>query len=268
MDHRFNLGDGWWLHGALMNMERNLYTLITGASSGIGRETSIRLSASSNLILHGRDAARLEETRRLCNNSHQHVVWNLELREVDRIEDSLTKLLNENQLAVESFVHCAGTLRLLPLRSVEPAVVQEIMNVNFSSAVEIVRLLIRKKINEKHLRNIVFVSSTASQFGARGFNIYCASKGALDALMRALAVELAPGVRVNSVLPGAVRTAMTEGMFDDSETLKRLEAEYPLGLGEPSDIASAVEFLLSDKARWITGQQLVVDGGRTVNITA
>ena len=249
-------------------MDRSLCTLITGASSGIGRETSIRLSASCKLILHGRDAARLEETRRLCNNPERHVFWNLELREVDQIEDSLTRLLELNQLAVERFVHCAGTLRLLPLRSVELAMVREIMDVNFSSAVEIVRLLIRKKINEKHLRGIVFVSSTASQFGARGFNLYCASKGALDAFMRALAVELAPGVRVNSVLPGAVRTGMTEGMFNDPETLTRFQADYPLGVGEPSDIASAVEFLLSDKARWITGQQLVVDGGRTVNISA
>ncbi|MCX6925049.1 MAG: SDR family NAD(P)-dependent oxidoreductase [Verrucomicrobia bacterium] len=249
-------------------MERSLCTLITGASSGLGRETSIRLSASRNLILHGRDAARLEETCRLCNNPGRHAFWNLDLRDVDQIEDSLRKFLEQNRVAVESFVHCAGMLTLLPLRSVEPAVVREIMDVNFSSAVEIARLLIRKKINEKHLRGIVFVSSTASQFGARGFNLYCASKGALDAFMRALAVELAPGVRVNSVLPGAVRTVMTEGMFNDPETLKRFQAEYPLGVGQPSDIASAIEFLLSDAARWITGQQLVVDGGRTVNITA
>lgn len=248
-------------------MERSICTLITGASSGIGRETSIRLSASRKLILHGRDAVRLEETHRLCNNPERHVFWNLDLREIDQIEDSLAKLLEQNQLAVESFVHCAGTLRVLPLRSVDRAVVREIMDVNFSSAVEIVRLLIRKKINEKHLRGIVFVSSTASQFGARGFNLYCASKGALDAFMRALAVELAPGVRVNSVLPGAVHTAMTEGMLTDPEMLKRLQAGYPLGLGEPSDITSAIVFLLSDAARWITGQQLVVDGGRTVNIT-
>jgi NAD(P)-dependent dehydrogenase (short-subunit alcohol dehydrogenase family) len=86
--------------------------------------------------------------------------------------------------------------------------------------------------------------------------------------MRAAAVELAPDVRVNSVLPGAVRTAMTESMLADDALQTRMEADYPLGLGEPGDIAAAVEFLLSEKARWITGQQLVVDGGRTVNITA
>jgi NAD(P)-dependent dehydrogenase (short-subunit alcohol dehydrogenase family) len=132
----------------------------------------------------------------------------------------------------------------------------------------ILRLLIRRKLNGKHLRRVVFISSTASRFGARGFGLYCASKGALDAFMRAMAVELAPDVRVNSVLPGTVKTAMTEAMLQDPELLARMQSEYPLGLGEPDDIGDAVEYLLSDKARWITGQQLVVDGGRTVNITA
>jgi NAD(P)-dependent dehydrogenase (short-subunit alcohol dehydrogenase family) len=98
--------------------------------------------------------------------------------------------------------------------------------------------------------------------------VYCASKGALDAYMRALAVELAPNVRVNSVLPGGVRTPMTESMFADAEWVERVQSQYPLGLGTEGDIADSVEFLLSDGARWVTGQQLVVDGGRTVNISA
>jgi NAD(P)-dependent dehydrogenase (short-subunit alcohol dehydrogenase family) len=249
-------------------MEPLLYTLVTGASSGIGRQTAIQLSASRSLILHGRDSARLEDTRRQCRDPERHLSWTLDLREVDLIEDSLRGIIEQRALGVDAFVHCAGTLKLLPLRSTDRAMVREVMDVNFSSAVEIVRLLIRKKVNEKHLRGIVFVSSTASQFGARGFNLYCASKGALDSFMRALAVELAPAVRVNSVLPGAVRTAMTDSMLDDPETGARFDADYPLGIGEPADIASAVEFLLSSSARWITGQQLVVDGGRTVNITA
>lgn len=249
-------------------MGQSLYTLITGASSGIGRETAIHLSASRKLILHGREAERLEETRRLCSNPERHVFWNLELREICQIEDSLTKIIEQHKVAVESFVHCAGMFNLMPIRMVELAIAREMMDVNFLSAVEIVRLLVRKRINQSHLRGIVFVSSTASMFGARGLNLYCASKGALDAFMRGIAVELAPGVRVNSVLPGAVRTAMTEGMFNDPETLDRLQIGCPLGVGKLSDIASAVEFLLSDQSRWITGQQLVVDGGRTVNITA
>ncbi len=104
------------------------------------------------------------------------------------------------------------------------------------------RQLVKKKINDKQLRGIVFVSSTASRFGARGFNIYCASKGALDAFMRALAVELAPDVRVNSVLPGAVRTAMTDAMLNDPELVERMRADYPLGMGAVTDVVSAILF--------------------------
>ena len=85
--------------------------------------------------------------------------------------------------------------------------------------------------------------------------------------MRCLAVELAPNVRVNSVLPGAVRTRMTEGIFANEEVVERMKSKYPLGLGDVSKIADAVSFLLSEKAAWITGQQITVDGGATIDIT-
>ena len=85
--------------------------------------------------------------------------------------------------------------------------------------------------------------------------------------MRCLALELAPGVRVNSVLPGGIRTPMTEHLYKDTEMIERMNTTYPLGEGSVKDICGAVQFLLSDEARWITGQQLTVDGGRTINIT-
>jgi NAD(P)-dependent dehydrogenase (short-subunit alcohol dehydrogenase family) len=249
-------------------MDPTHVTLITGASSGTGRQIAIRLSQSRRLILHGRDLSRLQETRDRCRRPEEHLLWNFDLRAGDEMEASLRQLIESNGLAIEGFVHSAGTLLIQPLRLVERDVAQEVIDVNFMAAVEILRLLVRRKINAKHLRGVVFISSTASKFGARGFSVYCASKGALDAFMRAAAVELAPDVRVNSVLPGATRSAMTESMLNDAELRARMEADYPLGIGEPDDIACAVEYLLSDEARWITGQEFVVDGGRTVNITA
>lgn len=124
-----------------------------------------------------------------------------------------------------------------------------------------------RKLNGDTLKSVVLISSNISNFGAKAFGVYGASKGAMDALMRSLAVELAPKVRLNSVLPGGVRTTMTEHMYQDEELVKRMAATYPLGLGEANDIYEVVNFLLSDKARWITGQQCTVDGGRTINIT-
>ena len=249
-------------------MESHFYTLITGASSGIGKTIASVLSKNRNLILHGRDLPRLNETRAVCNNPDQHLLWTADLTQPDQLHLTLPEFLQKQQVNIDCFIHCAGALKILPMRQMELSMAREIMNVNFHSAAEIVRLLLMKSINHRQLKNIVFISSTASKFGAKGFNHYCASKGALDSLMRALAVELAPDIRVNSVLPGGIRTKMTESMFDDPLLDGRLEANYPLGLGQPSDIAAAVEFLVSENAKWITGQQWVVDGGRTINITA
>lgn len=248
-------------------MSFKIYTLVTGASSGIGRETAIMLSKAGALVLNGRDTATLNKTRHLCLNPELHLLWPFDLNDVDGIETSLCHFLTKNEVRIVQFVHCAGSLKVVPLRLLERMSAVDTINVCLMSAIEISRLLVRRKVNEKALRCIVFVSSTASKFGARGFSIYCAAKGALDAYMRALAVELAPNVRVNSVLPGAVLTAMTEQIFADSEMTSRMAADYPLGLGQRGDIASAICFLLSDSSRWITGHQLVVDGGRTANIS-
>ena len=244
------------------------YLLISGASSGIGREMAIDLSGSHRLVLSGRDTDRLEETRRLCRDPVRHLCWAQDLSRITELVETLPEFLSSSGIQVAAFVHCAALLKVLPLRSISIAHAQEVMNTNTLAAMEITRLLLRKNVNGKALRNIVFISTIASQFGAKGFTAYCASKAGLDGLMKALAVELGPEVRVNSVLPGGVRTPMTEAMFADPETAERLTRDYPLGIGEPSDVSQAVAFLLSDQARWITGHQMVVDGGRSANISA
>lgn len=244
------------------------YLLLTGASSGIGRDMAISLSRHYRLILNGRDAERLEAARASCHVPDQHLCWAQDLSKVTSLADTLPAFLEGNRACVTAFVHCAALLKVLPLRSITIAHAQEVMSTNILAAMEITRLLMRKKDNQKALRNIVFISSIASQFGAKGFTAYCASKAGLDGLMKALAVELGPEVRVNSVLPGGVRTPMTESMYADPATAERLTCDYPLGVGLPSDIGDAVEFLLSDQARWMTGHQLVIDGGRSANISA
>jgi NAD(P)-dependent dehydrogenase (short-subunit alcohol dehydrogenase family) len=125
---------------------------------------------------------------------------------------------------------------------------------------EIIRSLVQKRTNKGTLRSITFISSIASRVGASGYSVYAASKGAVNALSLSLAVELAPAVRVNAILPGIIQTEMTKEYFENSDFV----ALYPLGFGRPEDIADAVEFLSSDHARWITGQEIVVDGGRSV----
>ena len=248
-------------------MDTLLHTLVTGASSGLGRSAAVRLSRERNLILHGRNRERLEETLRMCLHPERHVVWEFDLKHPGELAGSLTPLLAASGRAVESFVHCAGMVAALPMRSVDYSVAQEIMNVKFFSAAEIVHVLLKRKVNGQRLTDILFISSIWSRFGARAHSAYCASKAALDGLMRALALELAPGIRVNSILPGAIRTSMAAEAFADPIIVDKLNRDYPLGLGKPDDIADAIEFVLSQKARWLTGQEIVIDGGRTVNMS-
>ena len=246
-------------------MDHASATLITGASSGLGRASALRLSGERSLILHGRNLDRLEETRHQCHDPERHVLWPFDLKNISNLSAALADLLVERTLTVEAFVHCAGMVTILPARSIDHRIAHEIMTVNFLSAVEIINTLLKKKINPNGLSNIVFVSSIWARFGARGHSAYCASKSALDGFMRALAVELAPATRVNSILPGAIQTSMAERGFADPAIVEKLRQDYPLGTGRADDIASAVEFVLSAGARWLTGQEIVIDGGRTIN---
>jgi NAD(P)-dependent dehydrogenase (short-subunit alcohol dehydrogenase family) len=161
----------------------------------------------------------------------------------------------------------AGYMKTIPLKILSVDSFLSAFSVNVIAAALITKVLTKKKINQDTLKSVVFISSNISNFGAKAFSSYAASKAAVDGLMRCLAVELAPAVRVNSVLPGGVRTAMTEHIYQDPELIKRIEATYPLGLGTTQDVCAAVKFLISDAAGWITGQQLTVDGGRTINIS-
>jgi NAD(P)-dependent dehydrogenase (short-subunit alcohol dehydrogenase family) len=138
------------------------------------------------------------------------------------------------------------------------------MSVNFFSAFEIAKLLIKRSVNGSFLKSILFISSVSSVRGVRGNAAYCASKGALDAMMRSLALELGPRIRVNSVLPGAIQTAMTERHLDDASVREKLNERQILGVGTANDIADCVEFVVSSKAGLITGHQFIVDGGFTI----
>ncbi len=241
------------------------YILVTGASSGVGRELAIYLSQSYNLILNGRNEERLVETKSKCKN--EALIWRHDLTDVESIEGNLTSWLKEKGIAVSFFVHCAGLIKMAPLRSIDVKMLQDVFYTHVFAPELITKTLISRKVNGKNLKSVVFISSNISNRGAAAFSAYGSSKAGLDGLMRNLSVELAPNVRVNSVLPGGMITEMTKDIFEDEDMKAQIEKNYPLGIGNPSYIAPVVEFLISEKSRWITGQQITVDGGRTTDIT-
>lgn len=242
------------------------YVLITGSSSGMGEDIAIRMSEKYNIIINGRSQERLEKVKAKLSQGN-HYIWDYDLEDVSTIEESIINFISEKGINISYFVHSAGFMKTVPLKMSSVKIYQSSYNINVISAALIIKNLVNRKNNNSFLKSAVLISSNISNFGAKAFSSYSSSKAGLDGLMRSLAVELAPKVRINSVLPGGVRTRMTEHMYQDEELIQRIASTYPLGLGEVQDIAEATMFLLSDKAKWITGQQITVDGGRTINIT-
>ncbi len=246
-------------------MERNdALTLVSGATSGIGSALVRRLAGTRRLLLHGRDETALRELRASLPDASAHEIWVQDLADPGAVGSALEALLAEKGWAVSAFVHVAGVFAVWQTRSLDMDAVRRMFDVNVFSAIEISRQLTRKRVNQGALTNILFVSSIASRIGLKGYQAYAASKGALNALARSLAVELAPQVRVNCILPGGVETKSTGLFFSTPEMAAKTVAGVPLGAGGVDDVAAMAEFLLSADARWITGQEFVVDGGRSI----
>jgi NAD(P)-dependent dehydrogenase (short-subunit alcohol dehydrogenase family) len=260
-----------WMVVLLQNkfilMVKGHYILVTGASSGIGSSICRELSNSYNLVLLGKDNLKINNLIKSLNNSSNHVSFIADLQQSEELETSLEKFLIGNNIQIHGFVHCAGFMNMLPSKMFSISAIQKTFTINLFSAAIIVKILLQRKFNSDSLKNIIFISSNISNFGAKAFGLYSSSKSGLDGLMRSLAVELAPKVRVNSILPGAIHTQMTTEIFQNQETANRLLDAYPLGEGFSEDIAKMVFFLISENSRWITGQQITVDGGRTINIS-
>jgi NAD(P)-dependent dehydrogenase (short-subunit alcohol dehydrogenase family) len=238
------------------------YTLITGASSGFGRSIAQKLAPSRKLVLADINAGKLEAMRNTLEIPEKHFLWTRDLSRLDGIGDDLASLLAAKNIGIDHFIHSAGVFGIQFIRANEMAFVNRMFNINLFSTMEIIRPLVQKRVNKGALRSITFISAIGSRLGGKGYSVYAASKGAVNALSLSLAVELAPTVRVNAVLPGTIETEMNKEHFANPDFVASMKAIHPLGFGRPEDVADAVEFLSSDRARWITGQEIVVDGGR------
>lgn len=237
--------------------------LITGASSGIGRQCAISASRlGANVVLIARNIERLNETMSLMEKGN-HFVFSLDISEIDKIpgivEEAFKRIGN-----ISGFIHSAGFELTLPLKFMKKEHYEKLFLVNVVSGFEFIKVLSNKKyVNEKGA-SFLIISSVMSTVGRLGIVGYCASKGAIVAGIKPMALELASKkIRVNSISPGIVETEMTKKLFENipDEAQKKIIDMHPLGLGKPEDVANLCMFLISDQSRWITGTNFVIDGG-------
>lgn len=239
--------------------------LVTGASSGIGRGVAIACAEmGAKLILNGRNNVRLEETRSLlAGEGHQILVSDLSKQsDLEAMASSLPEL--------QGWVNSAGIPKVSSIKHFDRENVEDIFNVNTVSTMLLLSLLLKKK-KLKRGASVVFISAVTGAFvGSKGDTSYCATKGAVNGFMKGAALELAPlGIRINSVNPGLVPTNilnLANGIAGEEHHVEIMLEKYPLKrLGTPEDIANGAVYLLSDASSWVTGINLVIDGGYLLN---
>lgn len=246
-----------------LDLSKKTY-LVTGASSGIGCATAILLGKlGAKIILVGRNAAKLQQVSQIIE-SGQFAVEEFDLADTGSIPNWINQL-GKRHGVFDGLVHCAGVRFSLPLKMTDSQIIKTTFDINVHTAFFLAQAFSQKEIYRPN-SSIIFISSVLGLVGKPGVSAYAASKGAIIALTKSLAVELArKKIRVNCIAPGVVKTAMIEKVSSvlTSEQQKAIESMHLLGLGEPVDVANAIAFLLSDASRWITGSTLVVDGGYT-----
>jgi NAD(P)-dependent dehydrogenase (short-subunit alcohol dehydrogenase family) len=228
--------------------------LVTGASSGLGKEIAIQCSkAGAKVIIIGRDQNKL-------NDINSQLESGITIQCDLSIESNIINIISLLP-QLDGVVFCAGIIEYLPIKFINKTKIQNTLSINFDSQVILTQQLIKyKKLNKN--ASLVYVSSIASKLGVAGTAMYAASKAALNAFMKTTASELATqNIRANSICPGIVVTPMGEKAQNMSSDILK---EYPLGLGQPIDIAGPCVFFLSNASKWITGTELIIDGGLTL----
>lgn len=235
--------------------------LVTGASSGIGLATAHHLAGLGHRVfLLGRDSKRLAAAVfTLPGSDHDRLSVDLMSLGDDGTATLLESLTAESG-PFDGLVHAAGIHALLPLKYATSDA--EMMRMNYGTAWTLAKAFRRPAVRTEKAA-IVFISSVAGIVGQPATSQYAASKAALIGLTKALAIELAPDIRVNCVAPGVVRTPMQERLEGSMtpEQWQAVVAAHPLGIGTPEDVAQGIEYLL--RQRWTTGTVLTIDGGYT-----
>jgi NAD(P)-dependent dehydrogenase (short-subunit alcohol dehydrogenase family) len=238
--------------------------VISGGTSGIGEMCCQLISDYGGVpIVIGRSSQKLDLLQKRISPM---ITVYVDLQNFDALEDTLSEKIKG--LKIHGFIHSAGIELTRPFRNLAPEEVADAFKINFLSGMVVAKMLSRKIYLSEAGSSFIFISSVMSVAGEPGKTGYAATKGAVTAFAKSLALELATkSIRVNSISPGAIETPMSKPIFDSigPEKVSQIVASHPLGLGKPEDVGLACVYLLSDAARWITGTNLIIDGGFTAS---
>ena len=225
-----------------------MHYIFIGGSKGIGKELAIRLLEKDHQItMISRSKGDLADAENLTHIQGDVMAPDFEFPKIDT--------------PVNGLVYFPGTINLKPFRGLKPEVFQEDFNINLTGLVKSLQAYL-SKLRKSENASVLAFSTVAVQKGMSFHASVAAAKGAVEGLVRSLAAEFAPQIRVNAIAPSLTNTSLGENLLNTDSKKENARNRHPLArYGEPHDIAAMAEFLLSADSSWITGQIMHVDGG-------
>ncbi|MNQ29794.1 3-oxoacyl-[acyl-carrier-protein] reductase FabG [compost metagenome] len=220
------------------------------------------LNQNCKVIAVGRDESKISHLVNKFIKSLNFI--SIDLNAFDDYEKIFEKIFENEKL--DGFVHCAGIEETLPLTIYSVDRIKKIFDINVFSGIELLRHFSKKKYSNDGA-SVVYLSSVMGELGQPGKIGYCSTKSAVLGLVRSSALEFAKRkFRVNAISPGVVNTPMSQKLFAEMEdsNIQRIKDMHPLGIGNLEDVTPMIAFLLSDYSRWITGQNIKIDGGYSI----
>lgn len=234
--------------------------LVTGASSNIGRQIAVRCSEmGAKVIATARNEDRLKETMDKMAGEGHHIIPS-DLSEAEQIP-----ILVQQLPELDGIVMCAAIFRTTPIRNNRRKYTEDLFKTNTFANIDLVQLLLKNR-KIKDGGSILFISSVAAYRPYAGNALYSATKGAINSFCQVLAIEQGcRKIRANCVSPGIIQSDMeVKNWAVTQEELDKEEARFPLGFGHTEDIAYAAIYMMSDASKWVTGTNMIVDGGQSI----
>lgn len=243
----------------MVKFDKTQMVIVTGASFGIGKGVALLINKfGAGVVAIDRNVIRLKEMKAKAVSPGDIYLESKDLSEdIESLPEFITSLV-EKYGPFQGMASCAGTVDEKPLKLLNWVEIKRLYDVNLFALIFIAKGLTENPNNVSSDASMVFISGCAIYSCPKALSTYSGSKAALSASIRSIAKELAVhGIRANCILPSDIQTPMTDKSLGKEERLKN----YPMGIGQVSDVANMIVYLLSDKSEWITGQDYVVDCG-------